>query len=111
MDSIFERIIATDDIPENKSKAVQAGGQSILICHVRGKFYALQNRCSHAETTLERARFRGDTIMCPLHGARFDLATGAVRNPPAVTPICVYPLKIIDGWIYVSTQAAPLAET
>jgi nitrite reductase/ring-hydroxylating ferredoxin subunit len=34
-----------------------------------------------------------------VHGARFDLATGAAMNPPATSPIATYPVRVVDGWV------------
>ena len=42
---------------------------------------------------------RNAWIACPLHGARFELATGRAMNPPATLPIAVYPTEVVDGWV------------
>ena len=41
-------------------------------------------------------------IACPIHGARFELATGRVMNPPAIKPIATYEIRVVDDWIEVA---------
>lgn len=40
-------------------------------------------------------------IACPVHGARFELASGRAMNPPATKPIATYELRVVDGWIEI----------
>jgi 3-phenylpropionate/trans-cinnamate dioxygenase ferredoxin component len=58
--------------------------------------------CSHAFETLECGRVRNGWISCPVHGARFDLETGAPMNPPATLPIEIYEVKVEDDAISVA---------
>jgi 3-phenylpropionate/trans-cinnamate dioxygenase ferredoxin subunit len=41
------------------------------------------------------------SISCPVHGARFDLATGRVLGAPATQPIATFKVRIVDDWIEV----------
>ena len=54
-----------------------------MVCRVQGVLYALEDLCSHAETTLSDGLLNGYQIVCPLHGASFDVRTGAHSGPPA----------------------------
>lgn len=69
-----------------------------------GQYYAVERRCSHAALDLDGGRVRGASLVCPHHGARFDLKTGAVLGPPAYAPIKAYPTRVRDGmvevWVY-----------
>ena len=95
----YTRLALAADIAAEKSLAVTHDGRKLLICHSAGAFYVIDNRCSHAEEPLECGRVRAGWIACPVHGARFDLASGAAMNPPARTPIATYPTRIADGWV------------
>lgn len=97
----FVRVARVADVTRDKSLAVEAGGESLLICHTRDAFFAVVNRCSHAEEKLDCGRVRNGWVSCPIHGARFDLATGKAMNPPAVRPIATYPTRVVDEWIEV----------
>ena len=66
-----------------------------------GRIHAVSNICSHALQTLNEGRLGNNWIACPLHGARFDLTTGAAKNPPATKPIPVYETRTAGDWIEV----------
>ena len=97
----FARALKLADLPPGTKKAVEIGGQSVLICHTADRLYAISNICSHAEETLECGRLGRTWISCPAHGARFELATGRAMNPPAVRPVATYALRVVAEWIEV----------
>ena len=70
------------------------GEHSIALCNVNGKFYAVDNLCTHDNGPLGEGRLIGDLIECPRHGARFDVKTGQWRALPAVRPIRTYPVEV-----------------
>jgi 3-phenylpropionate/trans-cinnamate dioxygenase ferredoxin subunit len=95
----FIRLAAAQDVPAEKSLAVEHGGLKLLICHSKGVFHVVANKCSHAEEPLACGRIRNGWVACPVHGARFDLESGAPLNPPASQPIAVYASRVEDGWV------------
>lgn len=95
----FTRLAQTADIAPEKSLAVEAGGKALLICHSAGEFFVVVNKCSHAEEKLDCGRVRGGWVACPVHGARFLLATGEAMNPPATQPIETFAVRVVDGWV------------
>jgi 3-phenylpropionate/trans-cinnamate dioxygenase ferredoxin subunit len=98
----FVRTVREDEVAEGAPRVVDIEGKPVLLCRTAGHLHAVSNICSHAEEKLECGRIRGGWIACPLHGARFDLATGRAMNPPATRPIPVYEWRITDGWIEVA---------
>jgi len=101
MSDSYARIARVSDVPEGARKVFDVGGKTVLVCHLPGRWYALSNRCSHANQSLDCGRVRSGWIACPLHGARFDLATGRALNLPATEPIATYQLRIVDDWIEI----------
>jgi 3-phenylpropionate/trans-cinnamate dioxygenase ferredoxin component len=101
MSGSFSRVLKVIDVPPGEKKAVDIGGKSILICHSNDRLHAVSNICSHANEKLECGRMFKGWIGCPVHGARFELATGRAMNPPAKKPIATYPLRVVDDWIEV----------
>jgi 3-phenylpropionate/trans-cinnamate dioxygenase ferredoxin component len=97
----FSRVLQTADLPPGTKKAVDIGGQSLLICNSNERLFAVSNICSHAHEKLDCGRMSKGWIACPVHGARFDLATGRAMNPPAVRPIATFEIRVVDGWIEV----------
>ena len=82
-----------DDIPPGSTKRVEAGGTALLICNVDGAFYAIEDVCTHDGGPLDQGELQGCRIMCPRHGALFDVTTGAALTLPAVVPLETYPVR------------------
>lgn len=94
-----------DDFPEGKAVAIEIDGYSIVICHLEGgKFYAIENRCSHDDGELGEGELEGCEIICPRHGARFDVRDGTVTKPPAVYPIDIYEVTLRHGDVYITLE-------
>ena len=97
----FISVAGVDKVPENRVHCVQADGQGIVLCQVAGRFHALENRCSHGDSTFEKGRVRAHKLLCPLHGGIFDVRDGAVLGPPALKPLRTYPVRVHDRMIQV----------
>ncbi len=91
-----------DEVPAGAKKLVELNGQSILLCHTRDHIYAVRNMCSHAYEALADGRMKNGWIACPVHGARFDLETGAAMNPPATMPIETFEVRVAGDVIEVA---------
>lgn len=100
----FTRVAKENAVPHGAKRALEVNGKAILLCNWNGRIYAVANLCSHAAERLEGGRVSNGWISCPTHGARFDLATGKAKNPPAKQPIEVFPVRIVDGWIEVQVK-------
>jgi nitrite reductase/ring-hydroxylating ferredoxin subunit len=99
------RVVAkTSDIEVGRSLPVEVGGCAILVCHIAEGFFAVENKCSHADSKLDGGRIRGSRILCPRHGAAFDLRNGCALSRPAIRPIRCYPLRIDEDDILVAPE-------
>ncbi len=103
-DGNFRDLADIAEIPDGSSKAFQVSGHDILICHTKDEFFAVENECSHAKGKLEGGRLRAYRLICPLHGACFDVRDGGVLGKPATTPIRAYPLRVLGGRIRVCLE-------
>lgn len=90
------------DVPPGSVKPVTLNGKAILLCHNNAQVFAIINRCSHADEKLECGKMKAGWIACPAHGARFDLATGHAKNPPAKQPIEVFTVRIVGDVVEVA---------
>jgi nitrite reductase/ring-hydroxylating ferredoxin subunit len=86
-------------------RCITTGGQDVLICHAREGVFALRNICTHAFTRMDEGRLRGVRLICPLHGASFDIRDGRVLGGPAVHPLPSYPVRVVEGMIEVALEA------
>lgn len=97
----YVKVAAAEDIPVGQMKAVTIGHVKIAVCHLENGFYAIADECSHDYAPISTGRVRGDEVVCPRHGARFDIRSGKVAAAPAVADIDTYKTKVEDGQVYV----------
>ena len=90
----FVTVAQTSEIASGQVKSVTVDEQAIGLANVDGQFYAFADVCTHDDGPLAEGDLDGRAIICPRHGARFDVATGAVLSFPAVVPIPVYDVKV-----------------
>lgn len=79
---------------------------AIALLHVGGSFYALEDRCTHVDYPLSEGDVHGEDIVCPLHGACFNIKTGAPTCGPCHGPVRTYPVRIVGDMIEVDLAAA-----
>ncbi len=92
----FKKVCNVSDIEEGEYNSFVVEGRAILLCKWQGNFYAIEDECSHAMNPLCGGRMRRGTIVCPLHGARFNIKTGAAEGAPATLPIDTFEVRT-DG--------------
>jgi 3-phenylpropionate/trans-cinnamate dioxygenase ferredoxin subunit len=98
--------VALSDIPEGKMHALTAGGREIVICRTKEGVYALDNICTHAYARLNEGRLRGHRLVCPLHGAAFDVRDGRALGAPASRPLATHAVNVVDDRIEISVATA-----
>ena len=103
----FTAVTATDNIAEKDFTCFKVDGIAIVVCRFRDEYFAIENKCSHAHSSFDEGRMRGYRIMCPLHGATFDIRDGSATGAPATRPIRSFPLRITDGMIQVDVITSP----
>jgi len=102
----YIRAAMQDEIPQGTCKAFSINGIRIIVAHLADGLHAVENRCSHANSPLMTNKiYSGRQVACPIHGARFDLKTGAAKSPPAFTSLMTFPVRIVDGQIEVALPA------
>jgi 3-phenylpropionate/trans-cinnamate dioxygenase ferredoxin subunit len=103
----FEIVMQLAELPLGAMRPAQVAGREILICHTREGVFALDNICTHAHARLCEGRLRATRLVCPLHGASFDIRDGRVLGPPAEVPLPTHAVRIVDGAIEVALSPAP----
>lgn len=92
-----------EELAPGAALSVVVGGVPIAIFNVHGELFAIGDTCSHEEFSLAEGEIEVEessdrcTVECALHGARFDLRTGAALSLPAVLPVGSFPVWIEDG--------------
>ncbi len=75
--------------------------ETAVIWRVGEKFYAIEDRCSHDDGPLAEGELEGCQIICPRHGARFDIRTGEALTMPAIEDVNAYALKVEEGIVWI----------
>ncbi len=84
------------ELPEKGFIVRSHGELQILLARFKGEVFAVENLCSHAFARFDDGRLRGMRLMCPLHGACFDIRDGSVLGKPASAPIQSFAVTL-DG--------------
>ena len=87
------------ELPPGTFKLVDADPIPIGVYNCGGELFAIEDRCSHDDGPLcEGLWDEGDCrVVCPRHGATFDLRTGAALTLPAYQPVRTFPVRVVDG--------------
>jgi len=88
-------------IPPGDYASVEIDGRFVAVFNVDGEFLAIDDVCTHDGEGLAGGEIDGEVIVCPRHGARFSLRTGAVLGPPAYEPVRTYATRLRDGIVEV----------
>ena len=76
-------------------------GCTIVVVRVGDGVHAYEDRCTHDDGPLADADIEDGAIVCPRHGARFCLTTGAVLSPPAYEPLRIFAARVDEGRVLV----------
>jgi 3-phenylpropionate/trans-cinnamate dioxygenase ferredoxin component len=92
------RLCARDDLAPGTARCFDVDTHRIALVRIGDDFYALDDRCSHADYSLSEGDVWEDEreIECPKHGSTFSLITGEPRTLPATQPVAVYATRV-DG--------------
>lgn len=107
----MEKVCKTSDIAIGTMKGFTVNQKQILIANVGGKYYAIDSICSHRFGYLPKGKLENNIIICPVHGAQYDLTTGKLsKDVPGImkmatqggaTDLNSYEVEIKDGAIFV----------
>jgi 3-phenylpropionate/trans-cinnamate dioxygenase ferredoxin subunit len=89
------------DLPDGKRIFIEIDGIPIVVFRTGGELFAIADACSHDNGPLGDGDLDGFEIICPRHGARFDIRTGKALALPAVVDIPAYPVRVVDQQIEV----------
>jgi len=97
----FIAVGSTNDLEDGQRLFVEIDDRMIVLFNVSGKIHAIEDMCSHDNNPLGDGELNRHEITCPRHGAVFDIRNGKVLSLPAVVDIPVYPVRVLEGEIFV----------
>jgi len=89
------------ELPPGEHRVLDVDGAQVAIFNLEGQLYAIEDLCTHDGGILTGGPIEGDEIVCPRHGARFCIRTGAALTAPAFEPTATFPLRVEDGVVQV----------
>jgi 3-phenylpropionate/trans-cinnamate dioxygenase ferredoxin subunit len=93
----FYSVATVEEIAPGERLFIEIGATPIVLLNAEGSLYAIGDICTHDNGPLGDGEIDGCDIICPRHGARFDVRTGEVLSLPAVLDAPVYPVRVVDG--------------
>ncbi len=99
----FVKVARVEDIHPGEKRIYEVDGILVVLVNLNGEFYAIEDTCTHDGGPLGEGEMQNGHLICPRHGARFDIRTGAALSLPAVDPTNTYEVRVQDGDIYVES--------
>jgi nitrite reductase/ring-hydroxylating ferredoxin subunit len=84
------------ELAEGTTLARKIGEREVIVCRTKDGVFALDNICTHAFARLSEGRLRGTRLICPLHGAAFDVRDGRALGAPASRPLATHRTCILS---------------
>ena len=102
----FETIAKVSDTPPGTISVHEASGVRIALCNVNGRFYAIDDVCTHDGGPLDQGELEDNLVECPRHGAKFDVTTGRAEVLPAERAVKTYRVEVSGDDVQVDVQGA-----
>ena len=92
-----------EELPPGEVRIVHSGQVFACVYNLNGELYALEDRCSHDDGPLCEGDFDSEegVVVCPRHGANFDIRSGEALTLPAFQPVETFPVRVVDGIVKV----------
>jgi 3-phenylpropionate/trans-cinnamate dioxygenase ferredoxin subunit len=101
------RACAASQVPVGEARRVLVSGREVAVVNLgEDGFRAIDAVCSHAQYYLDEGEVDADegTIECPKHGSTFDLETGKPRSLPAIAPVAVHGVTVVDDDVLIEVR-------
>lgn len=97
----FTRVASTSEVPDPGKTVVEVDDRVVALFHVGGEWFALDDVCTHDGGELASGDLEDHCIICPRHGAKFDIRTGAALTMPATRPTDSFEVKVEGDDVFV----------
>lgn len=97
----YYAIAPATELPNGERLFVDIGDTPVVLFNIAGEFFAVGDVCTHDDGPLGDGDLEDYNVVCPRHGAEFDIRNGKVVSMPAVVDIPAYAVRVVDGMIEV----------
>ena len=100
----FIKVAKTSDLAPGEKMLVEYDEEDVGLFNIDGEIYAISDVCTHDNGPLVEGKLDNEWIICPRHGARFNVKTGQ-QTMPAFAPVPLYEVKIEGEDILIAPKA------
>ncbi len=102
-------VCGVGELSPGQVRIVRHGDVAVGVFNVGDRLCALEDRCSHDDGPLAEGEFDADEgiVVCPRHGAEFEVCSGRPRTLPAYLPVQTFPVRIENGSVLLELPDEP----
>jgi 3-phenylpropionate/trans-cinnamate dioxygenase ferredoxin component len=102
----FVKVAKVSELPDPGKRIVDMEERLVVLLHVQGQFYCIDDVCTHDGGPLGEGQLCGYELACPRHGAKFDIRSGKVLTMPATENTIAHEVKVVGEDVYVRLNEA-----
>jgi len=99
----FVKVGRADEIAPGEKKVCDVDGLGVVVVNLDGEYFCVEDVCTHDGAPLGDGKLECGQLVCPRHGARFDVRTGEALSLPAFEPVATYEVKVEDGDLLIES--------
>ncbi len=97
------KVCNVDELQSGQARKLE-GARPVAVFRVGEEFFAIDDTCTHAQSSLSEGYIDDYIVECAFHGAKFCVRTGKVLSLPATQPVRTYPVKVDEGCVFVDVD-------
>ncbi len=97
----FLPVAQVSEIANGERVFFEIGDKPVVLFNIGGQFFAIGDTCTHDDGPLGDGDLDGYEVICPRHGARFDVRNGKATKRPAVVATPWYPVRVVGTQIEI----------
>jgi nitrite reductase/ring-hydroxylating ferredoxin subunit len=95
-----------DLAPGSMMRVDRTDGPALAVYNIEGRFYATDDCCTHALSSLSEGMLEGDVVECSLHFGGFHVPSGKAVYAPCTVDLRTYPVDVRDGQVFAAVEDA-----
>lgn len=100
----YTKVANVEDLDSSGKTVLEVEDRIVVLVHVDGGFYCLDDVCTHDDGPLSDGELDGCDLICPRHGARFDVCSGKAKSLPATRATISHEVKVENGEVFVKVS-------
>jgi 3-phenylpropionate/trans-cinnamate dioxygenase ferredoxin subunit len=101
---VYYTVCSIDELTSGERMWIDLDGEPVVVFNIADEIFAIADVCTHDDGPLGEGEIENHQIVCPRHGARFDVRTGKVLSLPAVKGVKTYPIKVENNVIQIGIE-------